>query len=122
MRSCTIELLAESLNMARVFRSQSDQRAQPQYGNDPFCQLARRKQFDLELETIRAQSRSIWSKPDTALTTHGHYFADPQQSQRTPSRPTSAGRRHNPHPKLYTSYFINSLMNSLPFSYFVEFL
>ena len=62
--------------MARVLRSQSEQRAQQQYGNDPFCQLARRKQFDLELETIRAQSRSIWSKPDTSLTTHGHYFVD----------------------------------------------
>ncbi|CAF1491743.1 unnamed protein product [Adineta ricciae] len=100
--------------MTRVFRSQSEQRAQPQYGNDPFCQLARRKQFDLELETIRAQSRSIWSKPDTALTTHGHYFADPQQTQRTPSRPTSAGRRHNPHPKLV---FMRTGMREIPNAY-----
>ena len=108
--------------MARVLRSQSEQRAQQQYGNDPFCQLARRKQFDLELENIRAQSRSIWSKPDTSLTTHGHYFDDPHQTQRTLSRPTSAGRRHNPHPKLYTSYSTKSLMKIFHFSHLLEFL
>ena len=67
---------------------------------DPYAQLARRKRFNEELEAIRVRSRSIWSRPDTALTTHAHYFADPEQSERTLSRPTSAGRHHNPHPKL----------------------
>ncbi|UJR09235.1 hypothetical protein I4U23_013481 [Adineta vaga] len=100
--------------MARVFRSQSDQRSESQYGSDPYCQLARRKQFDTELENIRAQSRSIWLKPDTSLTTHGHYFADPQQFQRTSSRPTSAGRRHNPHPKLV---FMRTGMREIPNAY-----
>jgi hypothetical protein len=79
----------------RSYRSQGEE-----FGSDPYCQLARRKQFDQELEEIRARTRSIWLRPDTALTTHGHYFADPEQTQRTLSRPTSAGRRHNPHPKL----------------------
>lgn len=85
---------------ARSYRSQGEQKTGSQLGSDPFCQLARRKQFDVELESIRASSRSIWSRPDTALTTNGHYFANPEQAQRTLSRPTSAGRRHNPHPKL----------------------
>lgn len=75
----------------RLSRSQSEIRYVP---------LDQQKYFNQELEAIRIQSRSIWARPDTSLTTHGHFFADPEQKQRTVLRPTSAGRRHNPHPKL----------------------
>ena len=84
----------------RLDRSQSEIRSASVLDSDPYGQLARRKCFDDELAGIRARSRCIWSQPDTSLTTHGHYFSDPQQNERTPSRPTSAGRHHNPHPKL----------------------
>jgi hypothetical protein len=85
---------------AGVGRSQSERRTISKSAVDPYGQLSRRKRFDEELESIRAQSRLIWSRPDTSLTTHGHYFADPEQNERTFLRPTSPGRRHNPHPKL----------------------
>ena len=85
---------------ARLERSRSELRYASNVNPDPYGQLARRKRFDDELETIRVRSRSIWSRPDTSLTTHGHYFTDPEQIERTFSRPTSVGRRHNPHPKL----------------------
>jgi hypothetical protein len=68
--------------------------------NDPYGQLARQKRFNDELNQIRCQSRYVWSRPDTSLTTHGHFYANPEIKERTRSRPTSAGRRHNPHPKL----------------------
>ncbi len=84
----------------RLDRSRSEIRTTSRLSDDPYGQLARRKRFDEELEAIRVRTRSIWSRPDTSLTTHGHYFADPEQIERTLSRPTSAGRRHNPHPKL----------------------
>ncbi len=85
---------------ARLNRSQSELRPSAKLATDPYGQLARRKHFDVELESIRARSRLIWSRPDTALTTHAHYFVDPDQAERTASRPTSSGRRHKPHPKL----------------------
>lgn len=85
---------------SRLERSRSEIRTASRISPDPYGQLARRKHFDEELETIRVRSRSIWSRPDTALTTNGHYFVDPEQIERTLSRPTSVGRRHNPHPKL----------------------
>lgn len=94
----------------RLNRSQSEIR----YASDPYCQLERRKCFDRELNTIRLQSRSIWARPDTSLTTHGHFFADPEQKQRTSLRPTSAGRRHNPHPKLV---FMRTGMRDIPNAY-----
>lgn len=84
----------------RLPRSQSEIRSASAFGSDPHCQLAKSKQLDEELEAIRARSRSIWSRPDTSLTTHGHFFTDPEQAERTLARPTSAGRHHNPHPKL----------------------
>lgn len=62
--------------------------------------LHRKKQFEDELETIRARSRLIWSRPDVSLTTHGYFYADPEQKDRTALRPTSVTRRNNPHPKL----------------------
>lgn len=86
---------------ARLERSRSDVRDTSRLTADPYGQVARRKRFDNELNSIRFRSRSIWSRPDTAVTTHGHFFVDPEQSQRTLPRPTSSGRRHNPHPKLY---------------------
>lgn len=85
---------------ARLERSRSEVRNTSRLTADPYSQLARRKRFDDELNSIRFRSRSIWSRPDTALTTHGHYFVEPEQIERTHTRPTSAGRRHNPHPKL----------------------
>ncbi len=85
---------------ARLERSRSELRQASDINSDPYGQLSRRKRFDDELETIRVRSRSIWSRPDTSLTTHGHYFTDPEQVERTILRPTSVGRRHNPHPKL----------------------
>lgn len=85
----------------RLERSRSEIRTAPRLSPDPYGQLARRKRFDEELQNIRFRSRSIWSRPDTSLTTNGHYFVDPEQIERTLSRPTSVGRRHNPHPKLY---------------------
>jgi hypothetical protein len=85
---------------ARLERSQSELQTASKLASDPYGQLARRKNFDEELQAIRVRSRSIWSRPDTSLTTHGHYFTDPEQIERTSSRPTSVGRRHNPHPKL----------------------
>jgi hypothetical protein len=84
----------------RLERSRSELRNASSLTPDPYGQLTRRKRFDDELDSIRIRSRSIWSRPDTSLTTHGHYFVDPEQMERTFSRPTSAGRRHNPHPKL----------------------
>ena len=68
---------------------------------DPYGQLARRTRFEDELAAIRMRSRSIWSRPDTSLTTNGHFYGDPEQDERTPLRPTSVARHHNPHPKLY---------------------
>jgi hypothetical protein len=88
------------MSTARLGRSRSVIRTVSESTSDPYGQLARQKRFDDELEAIRFRSRSIWSRPDTSLTTHGHYFVDPEQTERTLSRPTSAGRRHNPHPKL----------------------
>lgn len=85
---------------ARLERSRSDVRDTLTYPDDPYCQLARRKRFDNELNSIRFRSRSIWSRPDTAATTHGHFFVDPEQIERTLLRPTSTGRRNNPHPNL----------------------
>ena len=85
---------------SQVDRSRSEIRFVPQLTTDPYGQVARRKRFDEELDCIRVRSRSIWSRPDTSMTTHGHYFVDPEQKGRTLPRPTSAGRRHNPHPKL----------------------
>ena len=67
---------------------------------DPYGQMARRKRFVDELASIRSGSRYVWSRPDTSLTTHGHYYADPEQAARTLTRPTSSGRKNNPHPKL----------------------
>ena len=86
---------------ARLERSRSDVRDTSRLTADPYGQLARRKHFDNELKSIRFRSRSIWSRPDTSSTTHGHFFVDPEQIERTLPRPTSLGRRHNPHPKLY---------------------
>ncbi|CAF1263089.1 unnamed protein product [Adineta steineri] len=100
--------------MSRSFHSHNEPRTRSQYASDPYCQLARRKQFDEELEAIRSQSRSIWSKPDTSQTTHGHFFADPEQTQRTLTRPTSAGRKNNPHPKLV---FMRTGMREIPNAY-----
>ncbi len=85
---------------ARLERSRSEIRNASRLTSDSYGQLARRKRFDEELDTIRIRSRSIWSRPDTSLTTHGHYYADPEQIERTLARPTSVARRHNPHPKL----------------------
>lgn len=86
---------------ARLERSRSDVRDTTRLLTaDPYGQLTRRKRFDEELSSIRFRSRSIWSRPDTALTTHAHYYVDPEQLERTLTRPTSPGRRHNPHPKL----------------------
>jgi hypothetical protein len=88
-------------NMARrLVRSRSELRPAPELTSDVYGQLTRRKRFDEELDSIRNRSRSIWSRPDVSLTTHGHYFVDPEQIERTLTRPTSTGRRHNPHPKL----------------------
>jgi hypothetical protein len=81
-------------------RSQSVLPTASKLASDPYGQSIRQKRFDAELESIRARSRSVWIRPDTSLTTHGHFFGDPEQTERTLSRPTSAGRRHNPHPKL----------------------
>ncbi|CAF1294751.1 unnamed protein product [Rotaria sp. Silwood1] len=99
---------------ARVDRSQSKKRSTSALAGDPYCELARRKHFDEELEAIRARSRSIWSRPDTSLTTHSHYYVDPEQTERTLSRPTSAGRHHNPHPKLV---FMRTGMREIPNAY-----
>ncbi|CAF0926036.1 unnamed protein product [Rotaria sordida] len=98
----------------RPERSQSERRSLSALGSDPYCELARRKHLDKELEAIRASSRLIWSRPDTALTTHGHYYGDPEQVERTLSRPTSAGRHHNPHPKLV---FMRTGMREIPNAY-----
>lgn len=73
---------------------------------DAYCEISRRKQLDDELVAIRMHSQTLWSRPDTSLTTNGHYYADPEQKERTLPRPTSAGRHHNPHPKLYVYFLI----------------
>ncbi|CAF3377246.1 unnamed protein product [Rotaria socialis] len=99
---------------ARLGRSRSEIRSRSALASDPSDQLTRRKQFDEELAAIRNHSQSIWSRPDTSLTTHGHYFVDPEQIERTQTRPTSAGRHHNPHPKLV---FMRTGMREIPYAY-----
>jgi hypothetical protein len=53
-----------------------------------------------ELEHIKSQSRLVWSAKDTSETTYGHYHCDPAIKERTTLRPTSPGRRNNPHPHM----------------------
>jgi hypothetical protein len=92
--------LSDQNMTGRLERSRSELRNASSLNLDPYGQLTRRKRFDEELDSIRARSRSIWLRPDNSLTTHGHFFTDPEQIERTLLRPTSASRRHNPHPKL----------------------